>query len=57
MTWLIDDRPHTGIVTNRRVGDSDRFLIVHNVGAGTQLEDVLFEWPIAGHYHWMPNSD
>jgi uncharacterized protein len=54
VTWLIDDRPHTGIVTNKKVDDADRFLIVHNVGAGTQLEDVLFEWPIVGHYHWMP---
>ncbi|HMA15523.1 MAG: DUF1287 domain-containing protein [Bacteroidota bacterium] len=41
--------PHIGIVTDR-VGASGRPLVVHNIGAGPKLEDVLFAWPITGHY-------
>ena len=41
--------PHIGIVTDRRT-PSGRPMIVHNIGAGPQLEDVLFSWPITGRY-------
>ena len=41
--------PHIGIVTDKKA-PSGRPLIVHNIGAGPQLEDVLFSWPITGHY-------
>jgi len=41
--------PHIGIVTDR-VGAAGRPLVVHNIGAGPKLEDVLFAWPITGHY-------
>ena len=44
---------HIGIVTNM-VSDSDnRFLIVHNIGAGTRIEDVLLAWTIKGHYRFF----
>lgn len=41
--------PHIGIVTDR-VAPSGRPLVVHNIGAGPTLEDVLFAWPVTGHY-------
>ena len=41
---------HIGIVTNMVSGSGDRYLIVHNIGAGTRIEDVLFAWTIKGHY-------
>ena len=25
-------------------------LAIHNIGAGTQKEDVLFAYPLTGHY-------
>lgn len=43
--WL----PHIGVVTDR-LAPSGRPLIVHNIGAGPNLEDVLFNWPITGRY-------
>ena len=44
---------HIGIVTNM-ISDSDkRFLIVHNIGAGTRVEDVLLAWTIKGHYRFF----
>jgi len=31
----------------------DRFLVVHNIGAGTRIEDVMFAWTIKGHYRFF----
>ncbi len=43
--WL----PHIGIVTDR-IAPSGRPMIAHNIGAGPELEDVLFDWKITGRY-------
>ena len=43
--WL----PHIGIVTSQLSADGHP-LIAHNIGAGPQLENVLFSWPISGRY-------
>ena len=43
---------HIGIVTNLLSDSEDRYLIVHNIGAGTRIEDVLFAWTIKGHYRF-----
>jgi len=47
--WL----PHIGIVTDQ-IAASGRPKIVHNIGAGPQLEDVLLNWPMTGHYRYQP---
>jgi hypothetical protein len=53
VTWrLPGNLPHIGIVTDRRSRDGRRPLIVHNIGAGPELEDVLFRFPITGHYRY-----
>ena len=44
---------HVGIVTNMRSDSRERYLIVHNIGAGTRVEDVLFDWTIKGHYRFF----
>lgn len=44
--------PHIGVVAARRTPDGARPLLVHNIGAGAQLEDVLFAWEIVGHFRW-----
>jgi len=41
---------HIGIVSNRKSKDDKRYLIIHNIGGGQVLEDVLFEYKIIGHY-------
>ncbi|HOZ13769.1 MAG TPA: DUF1287 domain-containing protein [Tenuifilaceae bacterium] len=41
---------HIGIVVNKRTTDGNRYLIVHNIGAGQVLEDCLFSFKIIGHY-------
>ncbi|RZJ64859.1 MAG: DUF1287 domain-containing protein [Flavobacterium sp.] len=41
---------HIGLVVNKKSADGKRYLIVHNIGAGQVMEDVLFAWKIIGHY-------
>jgi uncharacterized protein len=53
VTWrLADGRPHIGLVSDRSVGGTP--LVVHNIGAGAQVEDVLFAFTITGHYRYLP---
>ena len=44
---------HVGMVVNVWYKPSQRYLIVHNIGAGTRMEDVLFAWKITGHYRYF----
>ncbi|WP_420332927.1 DUF1287 domain-containing protein [Roseibium sp.] len=46
--------PHIAIVTHYRSQDGKRPLVIHNIGAGTRLEDRLFDFPITGHYRFRP---
>jgi uncharacterized protein YijF (DUF1287 family) len=53
VTWrLPSGLPHIGIVTRERSEDGERPLIVHNIGRGPRLEDMLFAFPITGHYRF-----
>jgi uncharacterized protein len=53
VTWdLGGNVPHIGIVVDRRT-PSGRYMLVHNIGRGPQLEDVLFNWRITGHYRYF----
>ncbi len=53
VTWLLPGNlPHIGIVTDRYSGDGQRPLIVHNIGAGPALDDMLFTYDIDGHYRY-----
>jgi hypothetical protein len=54
VTWdLGGDVPHIGIVVNVKSSESGRLLIVHNIGQGPKMEDVLFAWKITGHYRYF----
>lgn len=57
VTWMVNRTlPHIGIVTDRRSADRRRPLIVHNIGQGPRLEDMLFDYPITGHYRYLPRG-
>lgn len=56
VTWLLPGNlPHIGIVVDKHSADRQRPLIVHNIGAGPELADMLFNYNITGHYRFMPN--
>jgi uncharacterized protein YijF (DUF1287 family) len=51
VTWRLSSGvPHIGLVSDVRRGD--RHLVVHNIGSGAQLEDVLFAYELTGHYRY-----
>jgi uncharacterized protein len=54
VTWdLSGGLTHIGIVVNvPSEADESRLQIVHNIGAGPKMEDVLFNWKITGHYRY-----
>ena len=50
VTWdLGGGTPHIGIVSDRKAWDGDP-LILHNIARGTEEGDLLFDYPITGHY-------
>jgi uncharacterized protein YijF (DUF1287 family) len=44
---------HIGMVTNMLSETQRECLIIHNIGAGTRVEDVLLNWTIKGHYRFF----
>jgi uncharacterized protein YijF (DUF1287 family) len=54
VTWdLSAGVPHIGIVVDQKSNESGRYMVVHNIGAGPRMEDVLFHWKITGHYRYF----
>lgn len=53
VTWeLLRGTSHIGIVVARRAGVTGRYQLLHNIGYGPRVEDVLFAWKITGHYRY-----
>jgi uncharacterized protein len=53
VTWdLGRGLTHIGLVSDR-VGPAGTPLILHNIGRGTQEEDILFGFAITGHYRFV----
>jgi uncharacterized protein YijF (DUF1287 family) len=53
VTWMLPGNlPHIGIVLDQRSPDGVRPLIAHNIGRGPEVEDMLFRFPVTGHYRY-----
>ncbi|MEP7009433.1 MAG: DUF1287 domain-containing protein [Acidobacteriota bacterium] len=44
---------HIGVVSDENDRRSGRHWMVHNIGRGARLEDVLFSWKVIGHYRYF----
>lgn len=44
---------HIGIVVDQKSKDGTP-LIVHNIGMGPKMDNILFEYKITGHYRFQP---
>ena len=54
VTWeLGGGATHIGMVVDRKTMLTRRYMIVHNIGEGPKMEDVLFNWKITGHYRYF----
>ncbi|MCL4152532.1 UNVERIFIED_CONTAM: hypothetical protein GTU68_033117 [Idotea baltica] len=57
ITWrLSGGEPHIGVVVNRTDPKTGNLMIVHNLGAGVQAEDLLDYAPPHGHYRFAPDQ-
>ena len=57
VTWMLPGNlPHIGIVSDRRSSDRARPLVVHNIGNGPEIEDMLFKYRITGHYRYVGSN-
>ena len=54
VTWRLpqSNLPHIGIVSDKRTADGTP-LIIHNIGRGTREENVLFAYPLKGHFRYL----
>lgn len=43
---------HLGIIANKLAKDTRHPLVVHNIGQGQVIEDMLFDYTIIGHYRY-----
>jgi uncharacterized protein YijF (DUF1287 family) len=60
VTWNLRTKgslPHIGIVSDIYAENSSRPLIIHNIGAGPEFEDILFSYKITGHYRYSPSQN
>jgi uncharacterized protein YijF (DUF1287 family) len=56
VAWDLGNKvDHIGIVVNIWSEQSKGYLIVHNIGSGARMEDVLLNWEITGHYRCFTN--
>jgi len=55
VAWDLDGKgmTHIGLISNFYNDATKRYLIIHNIGGGTQAEDRLFDWKIIGHYRYF----
>jgi hypothetical protein len=54
VTWdLGGGVSHIGIVVDQKSRWSSRYMVVHNIGQGPKMEDVIFSWRITGHYRYF----
>lgn len=58
VTWNLQNKKvmsgitHIGIVTDQRSPDNKRYMIAHNIGGGNNIEDMLFDYTIIGHFRY-----
>lgn len=53
VTWdLNTSQTHIGIIVDLPSATPGRYLIMHNMGQGPKIEDILFAWKITGHYRY-----
>ena len=55
VSWMLaGNLPHIGIVTDQISITTGNPLIVHNIGKGPELDDMLFTAKITGHFRYKP---
>ena len=57
VSWMLPGNwPHIGFIVESRALFGRKPMVVHNIGAGPVLEDMLFDYPITGHYRYYGSA-
>lgn len=57
VSWRLDNNlPHIGIVSDIKSEKTGNYKIVHNIGLGPKLDDMLFDYKIVGHFRYLPKD-
>ena len=58
VTWdLKGSSPwHIGIIASHKSYITGNPLVIHNIGSGPIISDMLFKFPITGHYRYVPEN-
>jgi uncharacterized protein YijF (DUF1287 family) len=53
VTWDLNaSQTHIGVTVDVPSATPGRYMIMHNIGQGPKIEDILFAWKITGHYRY-----
>lgn len=57
VTWMLPGNlPHIGMVIGRVSSQTGNPMIVHNIGRGPKIDDMIFDYKITGHYRFEPTK-
>ncbi len=57
VTWMLPGNlPHIGMVIDQVDDISGNPIIVHNIGRGPKIDDMIFDFAITGHYRFEPTK-
>ncbi|AZG71548.1 DUF1287 domain-containing protein [Shewanella livingstonensis] len=55
VTWMLPGNlPHIGMVIDQVNSVTGNPMIVHNIGSGPKIDDMIFDYKITGHYRFEP---
>jgi len=57
VTWVLPGNlPHIGMVIDQINPVTGNPMIVHNIGRGPKVDDMIFDYKITGHYRYEPTK-
>ncbi len=57
ITWMLPGNlPHIGMLVDKINVETGNPMIVHNIGLGPVVEDMIFAYKITGHYRFVPDK-
>jgi uncharacterized protein YijF (DUF1287 family) len=55
VTWMLPGNlPHIGMVIDQVDLETGNRMVVHNIGRGPKIDDMIFDYKITGHYRFEP---
>ncbi|TYK66861.1 DUF1287 domain-containing protein [Colwellia echini] len=57
ITWMLPGNlPHIGMIIDKVNPQTGNLMIVHNIGQGPKIDDMIFDFKITGHYRFVPEK-